>query len=63
MFNGIIINLDGKFFIDVVKGVIFEIFYVGYKMVIVKVELILMYIVLKEDSEMIDEVVVVGYGL
>lgn len=60
--NGTITNLDGKFSIDVAKGATLEISYVGYKTVIVKAESTPMHIVLKEDSEMIDEVVVVGYG-
>lgn len=62
--NGIIIDIDGNFLFKVKLGVILEIYYIGYKIVEVKVVLgKLLNVILMEDSEMLDEVVVVGYGI
>ena len=60
--NGTITDFDGNFMLSVEKGATLEISYMGYKTVTVsatdgmKVEL-------AEDSELLEEVVVVGYGV
>ena len=60
--NGTITDFDGNFILSVEKGATLEISYMGYKSVTVpaadglKVEL-------GEDTELLDEVVVVGYGV
>lgn len=61
--NGAITDLDGKFSLkNVANGAIIEITYIGYQPVEVKWEGKTLNITMKEDSEMLDEVVVVGYG-
>ena len=59
--NGGITDLDGKFTINVKPGATLKISYVGYQTLEVKAAKT-MRVVLKEDSEMLSEVVVVGYG-
>ena len=59
--NGNITNIDGKFTLTVKMGAILKISYVGYQTQEIKATKI-MKIVLKEDSELLSEVVVVGYG-
>ncbi len=59
--NGIITDMEGKFSLNVKPNAVLEISYVGYKTQEVKASN-QMKIVLKEDTELIDEVVVVGYG-
>ena len=60
--NGTITNLEGKFTLSVAPGATLEISYVGYKSqsLVAKPD---MNIILEEDSETLDEVVVVGYGV
>lgn len=62
--NGAITDVDGEFSLkDVSENSILTISYVGYKTVQLKAsDKKLSNIVLQEDSELIDEVVVVGYG-
>ena len=62
--NGAITNVDGEFSLnDVIENSILTISYVGYKTIQLKAsDKKLSNIVLQEDSELIDEVVVVGYG-
>ena len=61
--NGTVTNVDGNFTIDVSEGSILLISYIGYDTYEMKVTAKTSYnIVLKEDSEALDEVVVVGYG-
>lgn len=61
--NGIITDIDGKFSLDVTDGVTLLISYIGYSPTEMKVGGKNSFsIVLKEDSELLDEVVVVGYG-
>lgn len=61
--NGSITDIDGNFRIaNVKKGDIIQITYVGYQPVEVKWDGTPLNITLKEDTEMLDEVVVVGYG-
>ena len=62
--NGAITDLDGKFVIKNVKpGDVIQITYVGYSPVEVKWNGQPLNITLKEDAELLDEVVVVGYGV
>ena len=59
---GTITDLNGKFSFDVPKGATLEISYIGYKTVTVKAEGTVLNITMKEDAEVLDEVVIVGYG-
>lgn len=59
--NGIVTDIDGKFTLSVKPGATLQISYVGYQTQEVKANKT-MKIVLKEDSELLSEVVVVGYG-
>ena len=60
---GIISDMDGKYDLEVPEGAEVKVSYIGYNPQSFKVTQKSSYnIVLKEDSEMIDEVVVVGYG-
>lgn len=59
--NGDITDLDGKFTLNVKTGTVLKVSYVGYQTYEVKAEKT-MKIILKEDSELLSEVVVVGYG-
>lgn len=61
--NGIITDIDGNFVLNVSSGATLEISYIGYVTQTIKVtNQTSLHIVLKEDSETLDEVVVVGYG-
>ena len=61
--NGAITDLDGKFSIKNVKpGDVIQVTYVGYSPVEVTWNGQPLNITLKEDTEMLEEVVVVGYG-
>lgn len=55
-------DIDGKFSINVPVGSTLVVSYVGYRSKEVKATSDPMKIVLEEDSELLDEVVVVGYG-
>lgn len=61
--NGTVTDLDGKFSLEVPSGAVLSITYIGYVEQEMKVgnESVLP-VVLKEDSQALDEVVVVGYG-
>lgn len=59
--NGIVTDIDGKFTLNVKPGTILQVSFVGYTTQEVKAAKT-MKIVLKEDAELLDEVVVVGYG-
>ena len=59
---GNITDLNGRFSLDVPEGNILEISYIGYKTQSIKAQREPMNIVLKEDAQMLDEVVVVGFG-
>lgn len=59
--NGGITDLDGKVQLTVKNNAILQVSFVGYKMQEVKAAPTLK-VVLKEDTELLDEVVVVGYG-
>lgn len=61
--SGTITDMDGNFSLTVPIGTKIEISYIGYQTKTITVGNAVKYnIVLKEDSEMLDEVVVVGYG-
>lgn len=59
---GNITDLNGRFSLDVPEGSILEISYIGYKTQSIKAQREPMNIVLKEDTQKLDEVVVVGFG-
>lgn len=61
--NGVITDIDGNFVLNVSSGATLEISYIGYATQTIKItNQTFLNIVLKEDSETLDEVVVVGYG-
>lgn len=60
--NGTVTDIDGNFSIDAKPGDMLEISYIGYKKIVVKATAAPMNIVMKEDSEALEEVVVVGYS-
>lgn len=61
--NGTITDFDGSFTLDVSEDALLDVSYVGYKTQQLKVQKgKALLVVLKEDSEILDEVVVVGYG-
>ena len=61
--NGIITDLGGKFTLNVASGATLVISYIGYQSQELKAEAGKEYqITLKDDSELLDEVVVVGFG-
>ena len=59
--NGGITDINGKFTLTVKPGATLKISYIGYQTQEVKAART-MKIILKEDSELLQEVVVVGYG-
>ena len=59
--NGTITDIDGNFSISVNKNSTLKISFIGYKTITVKAKEGLV-VTLQEDSEILDEVVVVGYG-
>ena len=61
---GTITDLDGKFVLEVSAGATLNISYIGYKSQEVKVDRngLSLKLTLKEDTETLDEVIVVGYG-
>mgnify|MGYP002794518413 CR=1 FL=1 len=63
--NGTITDLDGKFSLEAAPGSIIEISYIGYmtQEIPVTAQTSDLQITLKEDSQSLDEVVVVGYGV
>lgn len=61
--NGTITDVDGKYALDVSNGAILQVTYIGYNPAEVKVgKDSIIRIVLHEDTQALDEVVVVGYG-
>lgn len=61
--NGVITGMDGDFTLDVKSGDILQISYIGYKTQEIPVKNQREFnILLKEDSEVLEDVVVVGYG-
>lgn len=61
--NGSITDMDGKFTLEVPEGAVLEVSYIGYTTQNVKVgNQKSISVILKEDTQALDEVVVVGYG-
>ena len=61
--NGVITDLEGNFSLSVSEKAVLQISYIGYETKEVKVTgSEKLHIVLKEDTQTLDEVVVVGYG-
>ena len=60
--NGTITDIDGAFRLGATEGAQLEISYIGYVTKTVSATKIPMKIFLDEDSQLLDEVVVVGYG-
>lgn len=62
--NGVISDINGEFSLNVNSGAVLDISYIGYKPIkIVVGEQSSLRVILQEDTEMLDEVVVVGYGV
>ncbi|MDF9831167.1 TonB-dependent receptor [Parabacteroides sp. PF5-6] len=62
--NGTVTGLDGDFTLNAPDGSLLTISYVGYKPLEIRANASSpMHIALQEDSELLDEVVVVGYGV
>ena len=59
--NGAVTDLDGNFTIQVEKGAVLHISYIGYVTQDVKASAS-MKVTLKEDNNVLDEVVAIGYG-
>lgn len=61
--NGSVTDLDGKFSLNVASPrSVIVISYIGYRTTEISAEKKVLSVTLKEDSEMLEEVVVVGYG-
>lgn len=60
--NGVITDFEGNFTLDVEQGKILVFSYVGYTTKEVKVTNNNLRIIMEDDSKILDEVVVVGYG-
>lgn len=61
--NGSITDIEGNFVLNVASDAILQISYIGYKPVEIKIDARNSYdIILHEDSEALEEVVVIGYG-
>lgn len=61
--NGVITDIDGNFALNVKPGATIVVSFIGYVSQEIKItDQTTVNITLKEDSEMLDEVVVVGYG-
>lgn len=61
--NGTITDIDGKFSLDVPAGAILSISYIGYLNIEVEATTEPMTIQMREDSQTLEEIVVVGYGV
>lgn len=63
-FNGTITDIDGIFMLEVQENALLDISYIGFKSQQLKVQKggKALSVILKEDSELLDEVVVIGYG-
>ena len=60
--NGVITDVDGKFALQTTEKDVLEISFLGYKTQEVKASSKPITIILQEDAELLDEVVVIGYG-
>lgn len=60
--NGCITDMDGKYSLTVEKGKTLVFSFIGYQKQEVKVTQSVVNVTMSEDSELLDEVVVIGYG-
>lgn len=60
--TGVITDLDGNFMLNAPVGSVLEVSYIGYQSKEVKATAQSQVIQLSEDTEVLEEVVVVGYG-
>lgn len=60
--NGVITDIDGNYTLAVNSGSKIQVSYIGYATQVLKASAMPSIVTLKEDSEMLQEVVVVGYG-
>ena len=60
--NGTITDFDGKFTLTVTEGAVLSVSYVGYRTQDIVADASELKIKLREDTEVLDEVVVIGYG-
>lgn len=60
--NGTITDMEGRFTISVARNAVLEVSYIGFKNQQVTANSDNLNITLREDSEQLDEVVVIGYG-
>lgn len=60
--NGTVTDFDGNFNLNVIEGAQLEVSYIGFKTQNIKAIGNSLAVTLLEDSEMLDEVVVIGYG-
>ena len=61
--NGVITDIDGNFTLDVAPNANLEVSYIGYQTQVLKAQSgKMLAVTLKEDTQTLDEVVVVGYG-
>lgn len=60
--NGNVTDIDGKYSVKVEKGKTLVFSYIGYQTQEVKVESSVINVTMNEDSPLLDEVVVIGYG-
>ena len=62
--NGVVTDMDGNFVLTVAKvGAKLQVSYIGYKTIELPAMAKPMSIILEEDTEVLDDVVVVGYGV
>lgn len=62
--NGTMTDMDGQFSLNAPSGSILSVSYIGFKPLEVAADAsTIMNIVLREDAELLDEIVVVGYGV
>lgn len=61
--QGVVTDLDGHFSIEAAKGKTLVVSYVGYKTKEVQITSSDVRIIMDEDSSLLDEVIVVGYGV
>ena len=60
--NGTITDLDGNFVLETGKGALLDISYIGYRSVGIASSVKPLSVVLKEDTQNLDEVVILAYG-
>lgn len=60
--NGTITDVDGNFTLSVPKGAILQVSFIGYKTQEIEATSSVI-VTLKDDSELLNEVVVIGYGV